>query len=495
MIITSSMGKHKKNKGTALAYVLVIMAVVSIILVSSLQYIASQIKFGFYRENKEKSLQIAEAGIYFYRWYLAHQISGKTEQQIKDFWESGNPYGVSEPYEREFSDPEGGAIGKYKIEVTPPEIASTTIYVKSTGWTYKNPDIKRIVQVRFRRSSWSEYAVLSNDFMRFGENTEVYGKIHSNFGIRFDGLAHNIIASAVSQYDDPDHLGDNEFGVHTHVAPPPGSGVGNDFQAAEAPPSAIQNRTDVFEIGRQFPAPEIDFNGVMADLNFMKSESQIAGRGIYYDNSKCANKDNFGRHIIINGDKMNVMTVTSYNNANFSIKSEGCELSNVAIPNDGIIFVENNIWIEGTINNRRATFVAANLLGGEKANVFLGMNNLLYTNSDGKDIIGLIAQQNIEVIKDSLENLTISAALLSQSGKVGRSYYTPFGCSSQSCEDHKGTITINGAMATYFRYGFAYTNGTGYSNRILNFDGNLLYYPPPYFPTGTEYSLDLWNEL
>jgi hypothetical protein len=29
----------------------------------------------------------------------------------------------------------------------------------------------------------------------------------------------------------------------------------------------------------------------------------------------------------------------------------------------------------------------------------------------------------------------------------------------------------------------------------LNFDNNLLYYPPPYFPTGTEYSIDLWDEL
>lgn len=500
----SNMAKNKKNSGlasmrtsrsgSALAYALIIMAVVSIILVSSLQYISSQIKFGFYREKKEESFQVAEAGIYFYRWYLAHQISGKTAQQIKDFWASGNPYGVGTPYEAEFFDPEGGAIGKYKIEVQPPVSGSTIVYVKSTGWTYKDPNVKRIIQVRFRRPSWSEYAVLSNDVMRFGENTEVYGKIHSNFGIRFDGVAHNIIASAVDQYDDPDHSGNNEFGVHTHVSADNGS-VGNSFQSAEAPPSPIQNRTDVFQAGRQFPVPTVDFNGLVADLGFMKSESQVAGRGIYYDNSKCGNKDNLGRHIIINGDKMTVTTVTSYNNANLSIKTEGCELDNVAIPNDGIIFVENNIWIEGTINSRRATFVAANLLGGANASIYLGMNNLLYTNFDGSDIIGLLAQQDIEVVKNSLDNLTIDAALLSQSGRVGRNYYTPLGCNSHSCEDHKGTITINGAMATYLRYGFAYTNGTGYSNRILNFDNNLLYYPPPYFPTGTEYAIDLWDEL
>jgi len=482
------------RKGTALAYMLVVMFIVSIMLVSMLRYISSQLIFSGNRVEKEKAFQVAESGMYFYRWYLAHQVSGKTAQQIKNFWASGNPYGVNAPYEVEFSDPEEGPIGKYKIEVVPSKINSTIVIVKSTGWTYREPNIKRVIQARFRRPAWSEYAVLSNDVMRFGENTEVYGKIHSNFGIRFDGLAHNIVESAVSQYDDPDHSGANEFGVHTHVSPGGGS-VGNNFQEAEAPPAAVQNRTDIFEGGRQFPVPAIDFNGVVTDLAFMKSESQIAGRGIYYDNSKCSNEDNLGRHIVINGDKMTVTTVTSYNNANLSINDEGCALANVSIPSDGIIFVENNIWIEGTINNRRVTFAAANLLGGANASIYLGANNLLYTNFDGSDIIGLVAQKDIEVIKNSLDNLTISAALISLSGKVGRNYHTPFGCNSQSCEDHKGTITINGALATYLRYGFALTNGTGYSKRVLNFDNNLLYYPPPYFPTGTEYTIDLWDEL
>lgn len=477
-----------------IAYALVIMSVVSILLVSILKYTTSQIAFSINRVNREGSFQVAEAGIYFYRWYLAHEISGKTIQQIKDFWENGHPYGVGDAYEADFRDPEGGVIGRYKLEVQAPDTDSTIVLVKSTGWTAKDPDVKRIVQARFRRPSWSENAIVSNDIIYIGENTEVYGKIHSNSGIRFDGLAHNVISSSLDQYDDPNHSGDNEFGVHTHVSASNGS-VGNSFQAAEAPPSPIQNRADVFESGRQFPVPAVDFNGLLSDLGSMKNESQTPGRGIYYDNSKCGNKDNYGRHIVINGNKMTVTTVTGYNNGNLSIKDEGCELSNVAIPGGGVVFVENNIWIEGTISGKRVTFVAANLLGGAKANIYLGMNNLLYTNFDGSDIIGLLSQQDIQVVQNSLDDLTIDAALLSQSGQVGRGNYTPTGCHSHACEDHKGTLTINGALATFLRYGFSYTNGTGYSHRILNFDNNLLYYPPPYFPTGTEYSIDLWEEL
>src|SRR3989304_6201167 len=52
--------------------------------------------------------------------------------------------------------------------------------------------------------TFSSYSVVGNDVMRFGSGTEVFGPIHSNNGIRFDGLTHNIITSTVSQYDDPD---------------------------------------------------------------------------------------------------------------------------------------------------------------------------------------------------------------------------------------------------------------------------------------------------
>lgn len=495
--IKKSIGKLT-YRASALVYALIIMSIVLVILVSMLGYITSQLKFSGNRVEKEKAFQVAEAGIYFYHWYLAHEVSGKTAQEINDFWQAENPLGTDDnPFEDDFNDSEGINVGRYKIEVERPVPSSSMVMVKSTGWTYKMPNVKRTVQVRFRRPSWSEYAVLANDFMRFGEGTEVYGKIHSNKGIRFDGHANNIVFSAVPTYDDPDHSGNNEFGVHTHVSPPQGSGTNNSFQEDEAPPSAIANRPDVFEAGRQFPVSSIDFNGLVSDLGFMKNETQL-GHGIYYDNTKCGsggNADNLGRHIILNGDTMTVSTVMRYNTANYSITKEDCVLNNVPIPEDSLVFVENNIWIEGIIDGKRTTFVAADLSGGPLASIYIGADNLLYTNLDGTDIIGLIAQNDIEVIKNSLEDLTIDAALITLSGRIGRNQYTPFACGSMACQDHKGTITLNGAMATNLRYGFAYTNGTGYTNRILNFDNNLIYFPPPYFPTGTEYSIDLWEEL
>ena len=162
--------------------------------------------------------------------------------------------------------------------------------------------------------------------------------------------------------------------------------------------------------------------------------------------------------------------------------------------------MEGNVWVSGQINNRKVTIVAANLISsGVSADMFIGYDdgdsatedNLLYTNTDGRDIIGLIAENDISVPATSLNNLTIDAALLAKDGRVGRDSYTG---------NSKNSITVTGSMATNQRYGFAwiYSDGSfanGYVTRNLNFDNNLLYFPPPYFPTGTEYAIDLWEEL
>jgi type II secretory pathway pseudopilin PulG len=505
--------KIKIEKGSALALVLVMITIVAITLTSLLGYISSQIRFSKDRVERERAFQIAEAGAYYYRWYLAHQVSGKTAEQIADFWETGNPVGVASTVEVDYKDPEGAVIGVYSLEVTKPTAGSTIVTVKSTGWTLLKPTIKRVVQVRFRRPSWSENSVLANDNMRFGDGTTVTGKMHSNKGVRFDGEANNIISSSLASYDDPDHSNNNEFGVHTHANVPPATGVNDNFRALEAPPSSIPSRTDVFQAGREFPVAPLDFNAIVSDISFMRSKAKIK-----FDNT------GLGRHIKLKADgTMDVCRVRNYNSDNAitsywrnsgggtcSTCSGSC-LTNYAIPENGIVFVANNLWLEGTVDNRQVSFVAAELsdesgfTGGNK-DVFLGMTNLRYANSNGlsngSDIIGIIAQRNVEIVRNSQNNLIIDAALLAKEGRVGRNNY--------GSSDIKNSITVNGSIATNIRYGFSWTSTlasanthdcgafniySGYCTRIINFDNNLLYFPPPYFPTGTEYSIDLWDEL
>lgn len=463
-------------KGSVLAYGLVIMFMVSIIMTSIIGFVASQTKYSLQVHAREQGFQIAESGIHFYRWYLAHQVEGRTAQQVADFWATGNPYGVATPYEVEYVDPAGDAIGRYRLEVTPPETGSTVVIVRATGWTYRYPEAVRTIQVRFRKPSWSEYAVLANDNMRFGTGTEVFGKIHSNQGIRFDGLAHNIVSSAVASYNDPDHNGGNEFGVHTHLAP-----------VDPLPPAAVPDRPTVFEGGRSFPVAATDFNGVLGDLAYMKSQAQAGVNGSRYFNNV-----HQGRHIILKtNDTFDIRTVQSFNASTNEINNYSGSWANYAIPDDGIIFVENNAWVEGTVDGRRVTIVAANLVSSSQKSVYLG-KDIRYTNYDCTDMIGLIGQDDVEVYRGSNNILRLDASLIAQSGRVGRSNYT-------GATAIRSTITVYGAIASNQRYGFAWADSqgnhvSGYQTRNLYYDNNLLYCPPPYFPTGTQYEMDLWQE-
>jgi len=149
-----------------------------------------------------------------------------------------------------------------------------------------------------------------------------------------------------------------------------------------------------------------------------------------------------------------------------------------------VIFVEDDVWLSGQVDGRRVTVVAANMSGmGDDRTVHIP-NDLLYTTYDGTDIVGVVGQDDVLIPLGSEEDLRVDAALIAQKGKVGREYYG----------DHRDTITVFGAIATNERYGFAYVDGTGYQIRNLYYDNNLLYYPPPFFPTGTQYVVDLWEE-
>jgi len=484
-------GKLRIKERGQLSIVVLIFGFLGIIILSGLVlWVDLNLRSAYRNIHLDTSFRIAEAGIEYYRWHLAH-----APLDFKDG--TGQPG----PYIHNYYDRLGNLIGKFELTITPPTVGSTVVTIKSKGTVEGVPGVEKIIEVKMAKPSFAKFAAVLNDNVRFGSGTEVFGQIHSNGGIRFDGLAHNIVTSAQTTYDDPDHSGSNEYGVHTHVAPIDPIPSGNPIPS---PPV----RADVFIAGRQISVPAVDFVGITQSLAQIKTDAQASGS---YFGPSGSNGYDVVLRVNDTFDIYRVNTLvnppsgcTNYLNQSgwgtWSINTETF-IGNYPIPVNGLIFVEDNVWVRGQIdgNGARVTVASGRFPDNPATRSSINVTaDLLYTNYDGSDVIALIAQNNINIGMVSDTDLRIDAALIAQNGRVGRYYYRPPGGGSNRCSPHhtKTTITSYGMIGSYQRYGFAYTDGNGYQNRNLIYDSYLLYGPPPSFPLTSDYYEQIsWSEV
>lgn len=482
--------------GSIMVVAMVATSLFIIIFFGAIGLAVLQQKLNLVKVAQTQALHIAEAGVDYYRWVLYHDNEEYCNKETCLNPGNGHPeYGPYGPYS--YTDANGNITGYYELYITPPATnGSTIVGIKSVGYMADHPNVKRSIEVQCGIPAWSSYSTLANETIRFGQGTEVWGPIHSNGGIRFDGVAHNIITSSLLDYDDPDHSGPNEFGVHTHVAPIDPLPDGN------SPPGNVPIRTDVFMAGRSFPEPVISFDLLNNYVNETYSKATTSGIEIDPNSaafSNCASSwCDEGFHITFKtNNTFDITGVSSVmpdcSHPSHSIKTESTWSANYPIPANGVIFVKNTVWVDGQINNSRATILAFEdpFVGGT-ADINI-TNDLLYSNYDGQDSIGLIAQNDINIGRYSKDNLRVDAALIAKGGRIGREYY------SSGCTDYKrDTITIYGSMATSKRYGFSWScSGTycsGYDTRDLIYDSTLTFSPPPHFPTTGEYTFISWKE-
>ena len=468
--------KKSYQQGMLSLQLLIFSATSVIVITGFIMLVNSIFNISIRSLNKITAFSVAEAGIEYYRWHLAHN---QTDYQDG----TGGP-GL---YTHNYYDKNGVLIGTFSLEITPPPTGSTIVIIKSTGTVVADPSIKKIIQVKMGISSFAKYAWVLNSDVNFGANAEVFGVTHSNAGIRFDGLAHNLITSAQLTYNDPDHSGANEFGVHTHKSP-----------VDPLPPATVPSRPDVFMTGRQFPIPAVDFVGITQALAQIKTNAQASG---FYASSSSA----FGYDIELKtDDTFNIYRVTQLMAppsscsssqsgwGTWSVQSE-ILIGNYPFPSNGLIFLEDHVWVRGQINTARLTIASGRLpFNSTNTTSITVNNNLLYTNYNGLDTIALIAQNNINIGLFSNDILRIDGALMAQNGRIGRYSYN----SNCGANRVRAELIAYGMMGSNQRAGFVYSSTNGYQSRIYTYDSNLLYAPPPSFPLSSDQYIQIsWDEL
>lgn len=458
----------KNNKrGSLLIFVMIFGSISFTIIVTGIMgYAMFENRASNRLYQRDTSFHIAEAGINYYRWHLAHNQTDYTDG-------TGQPG----PYSHEYYDKDNNLIGYFSLDIDEPLIGSSVVTVRSTGWTVKDPDNTRTIQVRVGFPSLADYVFLENANMNFSFTTVVHGTVHSNGGIRFDGTTDSWVKSAKETYT---YLNQTHAGVW-------GGGGPKSFW--------------------QYPVPAIDFNSVSADLAGLRDSADEAGVHLTSSGDE-------GWHIVFDGDEFDVYRVTSrdcyygygrwrrwwkywYWQGSVYCYDIGNEtfVNSYDIPDNGAVFVEDDVWIEGTVDGRVTIGVGRFPVQGNYKTAFIN-NNLLYAEKSSDDVVGIISQGNIIVPYEAPATMEINAAAISQFGSIYMPYYDP----NENPNGLRDTLTFFGSQISYAGGGWKYVNGWGnvisgfvYTNHL--YDGNLKYYPPPGFPVGSTYELISWEEI
>lgn len=460
-----------------LSVTILFFAAITIVLITGFVFLGTSFLQLSVRDlNKAQAFAIAEAGVEYYRWHLAH---APTDYQ--------DGTGGAGPYVHTYYDKGGVAIGTFTLDITAPPAGSTVVTVRSTGKVNADSSVQKIIEVRLAIPSFAKYAWALDSDVNFGSAALVSGLLHSNKGIHFDGVAENLVTSYLKQYNDPDHSGGDEWAVHTHDAP-----------IDALPPVALQPRTDVFKAGRQVEVPKVNFAQITQDMNDMR---EIASSSGYYFASSSASGYDL---VFATSGQYSVYKVTalvpkgscssdgSADWGTWSIQTETLYATGT-IPTNGVMFFEDHLWVRGQISGKRVTVVSGRLPDPITSRTSITVNTALrYTNYDGTDALALIAQNHVNVGLKSDDNLRIDGALIAQNGRVGRFSYPNSGCGSTR---NRATLTTYGMLGTALRPAF-YFGTNGYAARTYIYDSYLLYAPPPSFPLTTDQYVPIsWNEI
>ncbi|MGD0328727.1 MAG: hypothetical protein ABSB00_03415 [Minisyncoccia bacterium] len=467
------------RQGSIMLLVLVFGGVFFTVLLALSGFVIAQNHLQELTREQSEAFAIAEAGIEYYRWFLSHFPDNTTDGT-----------GHSGPYVTTYADPEYGTAGTYSLSIVSNGACGTvqSMSVTSTGVPNDAPGVSSKIVARFAEPSVAAYSYIVNSSVWAGSDRIINGPYHDNGGIRMDGTANAPVSSSLSTWDCT-----SDFGCSPEQRSAPGVvGTGTN-----------QNLW-------VYPTPQVDFSGIASNFTALKATAQA--NGIYlprYSTSSGHNANpNLGYHLIFNSNgtvtinKVTSVTGLSIQPINTTDSSTDYTLINaesfyetLPIPAQcGLIFVEDNTWIEGVVPGK-ITVVAANVTTtGVTPSVVLH-NNITYAATDGSDGLTVISANDILIAPDSPQNMTLDGIFVAQSGAFGRNLY-----SCPGPYEPRGTLTILGSTISNLRTGTRWVNGCGssdggYQTRIDAFDRQNSTNPPPFTPfTSTQWQFVDWQQ-
>ncbi len=511
--------KIQNKKGIIISYVLVFGTVFLILLGGLLGFILFQHRESLRKTAWNDSLHIAEAGVNYYRWYLNH-FEENPDIQDGNSWcckveeieysqdapqcqEGG--FSICGPYKHSYLDPQtntttGEFILKIEAKKTCDEILG--VYINSEGSTKEFPDIKRRVEAKFAATSIADYGSIIDEAVWRAGDERTYGKFHTNKGMRMDATNNSLVTTAAANWE---------------------CTYSYDCQAGSCPEGCVDNPNGNCDCNGicgsgepkdlwDYPIPPFDFAGITSDLAKMKNLAQDKGK--YYPHSNTLNPNGQGYRLILKGDgtyEIKIVTGISGIPWAYDMKEENWITSNEVITSEvsyqststppccGLIFVEDNLWIEGTTTGK-ITVASANLINPAIDTTVFIKGNLDYTTLDGSDSLALIAEENVLITRGcqgSASEIILRGVFVAQKGYFGRRGYAV----GPSAERIRNRLINYGTIVSYIRGEVTYLwwgDGifSGFNEWKVYFDAKLSRDPPPLLPyVSKELELISWEEI
>lgn len=470
-------------RGYFVVLVLVFSAVFFTLLSALAGYIFVQQKATLAKENQEKALHIAEAGLEYYKWYLAHFPGDGT-----------NGTGLPGPYVHTLEDPEGGALGTFSLTVEVEQFCGETsdITITSTGWTAADPTYKRTVKASYVRPSVAEFSHIVDANVWVGSDRIINGPYHSNQGIRMDGTHNSTVTSGVASW-----LCTGSFGCSP-------DSVRNGVFGAGSPGEELW----------EYPVPQVDFSGITVNLSNLKDFAM--NEGIYlpptgshgYRIRFLSDGTAEIRQVVGATQVWGYTTENGWQQERTIMSNTSNPASYTVLPECPVIFAEDNVWVEGVVRGKVLVAAADVTAGSIDRSVILN-GNLTYAGT-GDDGITVIGEKDILVGLQVPDIMNISGIFIAQKGRFGRNHYCQNDCSSQSGNQGlpgsldpyvtRSTLNTTGTIVSKGRVGTKWTSGgafvSGFSQRNDSYDQDLATSPPPFTPwTSEDYKLGEWQEV
>jgi hypothetical protein len=471
--------KSINDRGSILVIVIVYTTVFAFLFTSLIGYLLSQYRWVQFTAERERALHIAEAGIEYYRWRMAHYPNDLTDGT-----------GVPGPYVHVFEDPESGPIGEYSLQIGGTILCgqAQVVTITSTGRTYANPDAERTVIARIARPSVADYSYIVDSNVYAGSSRTITGPYHSNGVVRMDGVNLSLVTSKINTASCADTgLG----GCSGTIQGVYGDGPNSEWW--------------------RWNQPEIPF--VNFDHDFGQLEPLAQSDGIHLP--KISNDvTSYGYYLVLRADRRvdiyevdgiwrNVVSrlpsgqALSFPELAGTINNYRTFIATQDIPQDcPLIYVSDRVWLEGIVSGK--VTVVANDTGAIAPDLFI-QSSITYASSSVVDGLTVLAERNILLPLYIPDTMTISGIFLAQKGTYGRNLYECGACTSVDpyrSYKERGTLNTTGTIVSKLRTGTAWTNGQGFSIRNDNYDRNLANDPPAMTPfTSPDFRIIQWREV